>query len=81
MRGETEWTGFQTIHFPLRKIHMDSFRIFSTFGSTIFFKKNMSAPYIREQKITVEFWRKWNCFSLWNIIFFFFSLLSVVDPE
>jgi hypothetical protein len=23
MRGETEWTGFQTIHFPRRKIYMD----------------------------------------------------------
>jgi hypothetical protein len=51
MRGETEWTGFQTIHFPLRKIHMDSFRIFSNLGPTILFKKkNISALYSREQK-------------------------------
>jgi hypothetical protein len=39
----------------------------------------MSAFYIRDQKITVEFRR--NLLLSLKIIFFFLSLFSVVDPE
>ncbi len=80
MRGETEWTGFQTIHFPLRKIHMDSFRIFSTFGF-IFYKIKKACLHL----ISVNRKLRWNSgenyFFLWKIIFFFLSLFSVVYPE